>query len=270
MLRGTVKHGPEVKRGTRSLGTIASAVAALLAAAAGCAWLLWRRSLPPVRAKAVMKDPEESTMIARGAVRSVQAAELTLPADELEELWSPKNLERLARTYWRFLSRATLGLVRIHYTERERFVVLLFRPLVLLSFQAPEYEMAADRGIVRWRIESGVLVSRKGRSGDGYLEIDVRRRPAEAPDEILVRVEVEVANFYPAIASGIATWVYLNTQSRIHVIVTHSFLRSLARLDLAESRVGRFAGASQAPPQTSDMGDGAGPTKARDKQRAAG
>ena len=97
-------------------------------------------------------------MIADGAVRSVQAAELTLPHDEVEELWTPVNLERLARTYWRFLTRVTLGLIRVHYTERERFVVLLFRPFVLLSFQAPEYEMDADRGVVRWRIEKGVLV----------------------------------------------------------------------------------------------------------------
>ena len=27
----------------------------------------------------------------------------------------------------------------------------------------------------------------------------------------------------------------------IHVLVTHAFLRSLAKLDLAESKVGRFA-----------------------------
>ena len=52
-----------------------------------------------------------------------------------------------------------------------------------------------------------------------------------------VHVEVEVANFYPALASGVARWIYSVTQSRIHVIVTHGFLRSLARLDLA--RVGR-------------------------------
>lgn len=216
------------------LAVLAGALAGLVR------WLLWYRSLPPVRAKAVITDPEESTVIARGAVRSVQAAEMTLPGDELEQLWSPPNLERLARTYWRFLTRVTLGLIRVHYTERERFVVLLFRPLVLLSFQAPEYELDADRGVVRWRIESGVLVSGQGRQGDGYLEIEVSRRPADAPNCFVVRCEVEVANFYPAIASGIANWVYKNTQSRIHVLVTHGFLRSLARLDLADSRVGRF------------------------------
>ncbi len=38
-----------------------------------------------------------------------------------------------------------------------------------------------------------------------------------------------------------ARWFYANTQSRIHVLVTHGFLRSLARLELEESAVGRFA-----------------------------
>jgi hypothetical protein len=55
-------------------------------------------------------------------------------------------------------------------------------------------------------------------------------------------VEVEVASFYPAIALRIARWFYTQTQSRIHVLVTHGFLRSLADLELEESAVGRFAG----------------------------
>ena len=64
-------------------------------------------------------------------------------------------------------------------------------------------------------------------------------------DTARVHVEVEVANFYPALASGVARWFYAATQSRIHVIVTHGFLRSLARLDLAESVVGRYADAGR-------------------------
>jgi hypothetical protein len=217
-----------------------SALGAVLAALLG--WLLWRRSLPPVRAQAVIVDPEDHTTLnEEGAVRSVQAADLTMPEDELVEIWKPHYLERLARTYWRFLTRCTLGLIRVAYTDRERYVVLLTRPFVLLSFQAPEYEMEDDRGIVRWRIEKGLLVSKRGRGGDGYLEIDVTRRESEKPGYAVAHVEVEVANFYPAIASGIATWLYVNTQSRIHVIVTHGFLRSLARLDFAESRVGKYS-----------------------------
>ena len=191
---------------------------------------------------AVIRDPAESTVIdSRGAVRSIQAADLTLPSEALSDMWTPMNLERLARTYWRFLTRATLGLVHVDYTERERFVVLLSRPLVMLSFRAPEYEMDHHRGVVRWRIESGLLVSRRGRESDGYLQIDVERCPGEDPAQTRVHVEVEVANFYPSIASGIGRWFYKETQSRAHVIITHGFLRSLARLDLAESRVGRYA-----------------------------
>ena len=50
-----------------------------------------------------------------------------------------------------------------------------------------------------------------------------------------------MANFYPAIASRISQWAYANTQSRIHVLACHAFLRSLVKHDLARSRVGRFA-----------------------------
>jgi hypothetical protein len=194
-----------------------------------------------------------------GAVRSVQAAEVYLPEDTLRQIWTPLHLERLARTYWRFLSRVTLGLIRVRYTERERFVVLLLPWLKLLTFRAPEYELNAERGVVRWRIARGLLVARAGRHRDGYLQIDVRRCPSEGPTQperpagathparARLHLEVEVANFYPSIASGLGRWFYRETQSRIHVLVTHGFLRSLARLDLAESRVGRFARVEDEP-----------------------
>ena len=55
-----------------------------------------------------------------------------------------------------------------------------------------------------------------------------------------VHVEVEIASFYPAIATWLTKFVYSNTQSKIHVLVTHGFLRSLARRDLEQSAVGRF------------------------------
>lgn len=176
-----------------------------------------------------------------GAVRSVQSAEVCLPQEALALIWSPAHLERLARTYWRFLSRVTLGLIRVAYSERERSIVLLTPPLRLLTFHAPEYEMDPDRGLVRWRIARGLLVSRRGHEGDGYLQIEVRREPAEGERPVRLHVSVEVANFYPSIASRIGRRFYDETQSRIHVIVTNSFLRSLARLDLAESRVGHFS-----------------------------
>ena len=177
---------------------------------------------------------------ATGAVRSVQTAELEMEEAALEELWSPAHLERLARTYWRFLTRVTLGLIRVHYGERERSLVLLVNPLRLITFRAPEYELDSTRGLVRWRIASGLLVARRGREKGGYLQIEVRRLPGEETGRARLHLEVEVANFYPSIASGLGRRVYHATQSRIHVIITHGFLRSLARLDLAESRVGRF------------------------------
>ena len=86
--------------------------------------------------------------------------------------------------------------------ELERFVVLVFPFLKLLTFQAPEYEMDHTRGIVRWRIERGLLVARRGKEGRGHLQIDVRRLPSRSEGMERLRIEVEVASFYPAIAFG--------------------------------------------------------------------
>ena len=88
---------------------------------------------------------------------------------------------------------------------------------------------------MQWRIQDGLLVSKRN---EGYLEIDVKRMESDRQGYARVHVEVEIANFYPAIATWVARWVYVNTQSRIHVLVTHGFLRSLARLELEESAVG--------------------------------
>ena len=57
-------------------------------------------------ANAVIADPEQHTVMDNGgAVRSIQAANVDMPEDELLALWKPMNLERLARTYWKYLSR---------------------------------------------------------------------------------------------------------------------------------------------------------------------
>ena len=123
------------------------------------------------------------------------------------------------------------------------------RPLVLLRFHPPEYDISGDRGIVQWRIQDGLLVSKRN---EGYLEIDVKRMQSDRQGYARVHVEVEIANFYPAIATWVARWVYVNTQSRIHVLVTHGFLRSLAKLQLEESAVGRF---SDHPRKAVNVGD---------------
>ena len=226
----------------------------LLVAFAASAWGTLRSVLNRPRriGDAVIRDPEEHTVTdpETGAVRSIQGADITFPVEEVERIWDPNHLERLARTYWAYLTLVTLGFVRIYYTDGERYVCLLIRQLPLLTFQKPEYQMDANRGIVRWRIEKGLLVSRRYKGGDGYLEIDVMRCPpdsGEDPSRVKLHAEVEIANFYPRLQSGISNWFYANTQSRIHVLVCHGFLRSLARLDLAESKVGRFATVEEVP-----------------------
>ncbi len=193
-------------------------------------------------------SPRNSTVIARdGTIRSAQTAVVLLPAERLEEMWNPENLENLARTYWHFLSRVTLGLIRVVYSQNARRVVLVGRPLTLLRFEAPEYVLEATHGNVRWKIRDGLLVARQGR-GCGFLSLDVRREDDGTTDQASLRIEVEVANFYPAIASGFSMPAYMATQSLVHVMVTHAFLRSLANLELAESKVKQLA-----PPESAEQ-----------------
>lgn len=236
--------------------------------AAFLAWLLvrrqYRRRLP---ARSIIATPNRSTLVASdGSVRSVQSARLTLSQIDLERLWSPANLENLARTYWRFLTRVTLGLVRVHYSENDRSIVLVSSPLTLLRFDPPEYVLEPDHGKVSWRIRDGLLVARSGR-GSGWLSLDVRRMPAspdpEAPAEL--SIDVEVANFYPAIAAGLSTPVYEATQAFTHVLVTHAFLRSLATLELQESKVRRFP-ADEDPPDQAGSEESAVSGAAEDPQ----
>ncbi|HTP22716.1 MAG TPA: hypothetical protein VMJ65_24135 [Solirubrobacteraceae bacterium] len=216
-------------------------VAAVAALTAFVASRRWRRRPAKLPAKAVIVSPAESTVIARdGAVRSAQSAELTLAQADFKRMWNATHLENLARTYWLFLSRVTAWTIRVIYDENQRSVVFLGRPLTLLRFDAPQYEIERDHGKVSWRIRDGLLVARSGR-GCGFLSLDVRHVGDEPDGRVKVRIEVEVANFYPAISVGFSTPVYEATQSAIHVLVTHAFLRSLATLDLAPSKVGRFA-----------------------------
>ena len=145
----------------------------------------------------------------------MQRADLIIDERALGEIWTPMHLERLARTYWRFLTRVTLGFIQVRYSELGRYVVLMFRPLKLLTFQAPEYEISPSRGMVRWRIERGLIVAKRGRHGGGYLQIEVRRSASSDPACANLHVEVAVTNFFPSIASGLGRRLYNITQSRI-------------------------------------------------------
>ena len=198
------------------------------------------------RARVLIVHVPQSGYSEDGAVGSRQVAEVTLPRQELDKIWSPEYLERLARTYWGFLSRFSLGLIRVLYSEDSRDVVFLRRPFVLLRFHKPEYQIDSDGGTVTWPINRGVLVTKRGR-GRGYLRLGVRREPvADGSGEVTLVVSSEVVNFYPTLATRFGRWIYEQTQLRIHVIVTHAFLRSLANLELEPSRVGALRAAAEA------------------------
>jgi hypothetical protein len=198
------------------------------------------------RARVTIVREAQPPMAPGGGVGSRQVAEVTLPRSELEKFWSPEYLERLARTYWSFLSRFSLGLIRVLYSEDARDVVLIGRPLVLLRFQKPQYEIDSDGGTVTWPIDRGMLVTKEGR-GRGFLRLAVRRLPvADGSEEVTLVVSSEVVNFYPTIAARFSRWIYEQTQLRIHVLVTHAFLRSLANLELEPSHVGALRAAAEA------------------------
>jgi|SRR4051794_3671982 hypothetical protein len=220
----------------------------------------------------------QNTSNSDGSVTSRQVADIHLPQSELDRLWSIEYLERLARTYWRFLTRASLGLIRVLYTPTSREIVLLTRPFKLLTFTAPEYETEPTRGRVTWRIDRGLLVAPRGR-GKGYLRIEVERREDwsdGAGGLQIARVSSEVGNFFPLIRGWgwfetIGQFIYRITQLAVHVVVTDAFFRSLARLDLAPSVVGAMRQKAEEAREAGDIetAERAEATAAEEERRAA-
>jgi hypothetical protein len=194
----------------------------------------------------VLPDPEAGPITTSGAVKSIQEATVQMPAEAFREMWKPEYLERLARSYWAFLTKVSLGAIRVVYEPSSRTVVFISRRLPLLRFRKPEYTTGPGLGQVTWRIERGLLVAPNGR-GQGMLRITVRSdAPDDGDDDACVHVRTEVSNFYPFLRGGgwfarIGVQIYSATQVRIHTWVTHGFLRSLARLDLPRSPVGALA-----------------------------
>jgi hypothetical protein len=218
--------------------------------------LLYRRRRAQARVEIV--ETQDEGVSAEGGVATVQCADITLPREELDSVWSPEYLDRLARTYWVWMSRISLGLLRVLYTPTSREVVLLRRPFVLLRFFAPEYDVDSSGGTVTWRINRGLLVAPAGR-GHGFLRMRVERRSEDASSgEVTARVTSEVSNFYPAIRgwgwfSRVGRVIYRFTQLKIHVLVTNAFLRSLANLDLAPSLVGSLSGSTPGVPDEEEF-----------------
>lgn len=194
----------------------------------------------------VLPDPETGPITTAGAVKSIQEADVEMPQETFDQMWKPEYLERLARSYWAFLTKVSLGAIRVVYEPSSRTVVFISRRLPLLRFRKPEYTIGPGMGQVTWRIERGLLVAPNGR-GQGMLRITVRTdEPDDDPAQASIHIRTEVSNFYPFLRGGgwfarVGVRIYSATQVRIHTWVTHGFLRSLARLDLPKSPVGALA-----------------------------
>jgi hypothetical protein len=197
------------------------------------------------RARVQIIETPHGSKAEDGSVTTKQVAAVTMTRSELDRMWNAEYLERLARTYWSFLTRVSLGILKVLYKPDSREIVVLSPRLPLLGFHPPDYEMEPTKGTVTWRIKKGLLVAPMGR-GKGFLRLTVERvPPAEGDSGRLANVVVssEVANFYPFLGgwgwfARIGAKIYELTQLRIHVIVTNAFLRSLARLELLPSKVG--------------------------------
>ena len=139
-------------------------------------------------------------------------------------------------------SRAcTLGLIRVRYTPDERSVVLLASAAEaahLPGARIRDGPNARARALAhRARPARRQARARRRLPPDrGAPQPHGGSRPAPACTS---RSRSPTSTRRSPRASAVASTN--STQSRIHVIVTHGFLRSLARLDLAESRVGRLA-----------------------------
>ena len=179
---------------------------------------------------------EVQELTATGPLHSIQSAEL-LPPTAIR-VPDRRLLERAADSYWRYVGRRFLGLIRAVSEEGRPSVVLLARSLVLLRFGEPRYAGLDRGGSMTWPIVDGLLVSREGRD-HGFLRLSIERTgDGEGPEAPTLKATMEVHDFHPSIRSrgrwaGIGTRLYGATQRRIHWLTSRGFLRSLARLDLS-------------------------------------
>jgi len=184
----------------------------------------------------LMPDPIRDGLATSGGVQCEQSAVITVDREIFEQIWTPSTLELLARSYWRFVRRRSLGAIRVVYRPDSQTVVFFSRRIPLLRFHSPTFHTAEDSAHVEWRIDRGLLVAPAGR-GQGYLRIAVKNQGATDPtgDRQRLLVTSEVSNFYPWIRgtgrfARMGTWIYSQTQLRTHIWVTKGFLRSLQDL----------------------------------------
>lgn len=193
----------------------------------------------------IIQPAERVRVRPTGAVGSVQEAEIVVDRERLDDIWTADNLELMARGYWAWLRRISLGIIRVRYGYDSR-TVTAFGRIPLLRFGRPRYGASDGLGSVEWPIERGLLVAPEGR-GRGALRVSVKRLDRDGNDDetdsrlprvrLIARVEVE--NFYPGLRgrgriARLGAWFYAQTQLRIHVFVCNGYLRHLPRLDFPE------------------------------------
>jgi hypothetical protein len=190
----------------------------------------------------ILKPEEQVRVRASGAVGSVQEAEIVVDRNLLDGIWTADNLELIARGYWAFLRRMSLGIIRVEYAADSR-TVTAFGRIPLLRFGAPRYEAEEGHGKVEWPIDRGLLVAVEGR-GKGALRVSVARCDRDGVDDgvdakldrVRLIAKVEVENFYPGLRgrgwfARIGAWIYAQTQLRIHVFVCNGYLKHLPHLN---------------------------------------
>jgi hypothetical protein len=174
-----------------------------------------------------------------GPAASIHEANLWVPAEAVPSLLTADFLERLASAYRGFLGQVSGGLLRIRLEPESESLVLLLPRLSLLRLRTPVYIEGPDWAEVRWGIERGLLVASVGRNR-GSLRIRLQR-PAPAADAEGARVRLlahmEVEGYHPRIRgngrfAAAGSWLYAQTQARIHTRVMRGFLRSISQLEL--------------------------------------
>ena len=73
---------------------------------------------------------------------------------------------------------------------------------------------------------------------------------AKRPQGLAFSMRMEVAGYYPRCRGGgwftpVGTWLYVQTQARIHRLVMRGFMRSLAGVDLSPRGTGASVHAKQ-------------------------
>jgi hypothetical protein len=180
-----------------------------------------------------LRITNEATVGREAGVRSVQKAELELPAEALERVWNRAGLECLGQRYWYPIDRGTRGLLHVMHRDGRPTVTLAGLPPALMRLHAPAYSVAGNVAEVRWRIGGGLLVASTGRD-TGLLRIEARRTAgSREAARVAVQITVAVEDFHPRLRgrgglTRMGTWLYRGTQLRWHVWQAREFLHALA------------------------------------------